>query len=247
MITNQESTQSISTGASFADSLRQLSESMQQASPLAADYQEPVKALFAAQLAKAAILKAEAPEALLAQMRLLRGRLLSRFLGQPQALLLTSMEGSAGRTFVGLNLALMMGVLPELRVLLVDATGGPGSLESQLDLEATRGLWGPDETTFWQAPGTQLCFAACGRQEKALGQWLDLAPLASRLPAWRQRFDVVIVDAPPLLATPEAEEMSRVCDAALVVVRREQTTFANMQDGLARLGNKPLAGFVLNS
>ena len=64
----------------------------------------------------------------------------------------------------------------------------------------------------------------------------------------RDRFDVVILDAPPLLPVTDAALLAAEADGALVVVRHGQTTADQLTHSLERLAAvdaKPL-GVVIN-
>jgi hypothetical protein len=64
-----------------------------------------------------------------------------------------------------------------------------------------------------------------------------------------ERFDVVLVDSPPLHTVADAAVLSKVTDSALLVVRAGRTTVADVQrstDLLDRVG-ATLAGAVLNA
>jgi polysaccharide biosynthesis transport protein len=65
---------------------------------------------------------------------------------------------------------------------------------------------------------------------------------------WREQFDHIVIDTPPVLAMTDAVRMSVDADSVILVIRAGQTTkdeFIRAQDLLLKV-NAGLTGFVLN-
>jgi Mrp family chromosome partitioning ATPase len=65
---------------------------------------------------------------------------------------------------------------------------------------------------------------------------------------WREQFDHIIIDTPPVLAMTDAVRMSVEADSVILVIRSGQITkaeFLRAQD-LLHTVRAPLTGFVLN-
>ncbi|SIS49055.1 GumC family protein [Phaeovulum vinaykumarii] len=120
-----------------------------------------------------------------------------------------------------------------------------------------------------QAPGTlvkvlarEMDFDAAVARDPQLGadvlvgEQPDINPadffaseaFAGFVAAMRERYDFVIIDAPPVLMAPDARIIARVADAVLLVVRWEKTTRHQLDEALAlfRAVNLPLTGLVLS-
>src|SRR5207249_6592269 len=65
---------------------------------------------------------------------------------------------------------------------------------------------------------------------------------------WREQFDHIIIDTPPVLPVADAVRMSVEADSVILVIRSGETVrddFLRAQDLLSKV-NARLAGFVLN-
>ncbi len=198
-----------------------------------------------------------APEACLQQFRQLRGRLfrlqetLARQRVACRSLFVTSPSPGEGKSFVAMNLALMMAVAPECRILLVDCNVRRPSFPAWFHIPAGEGLRDAMAGACWRSvsrrlPGTNLCVTGLGEQERSAQEPLDY----NRLRAWMNRveddFDWIVLDGPSLKESADAEMLSYAADRTLLVVRRGETTFEAMDHCLARIDDTMLAGVVLN-
>src|SRR5690606_19373370 len=64
----------------------------------------------------------------------------------------------------------------------------------------------------------------------------------------REQFDFIVIDTPPLLATTDALQLSRQCDAVIVTARAKQTRegeLTHVIESLEQVG-APVVGTVLN-
>jgi capsular exopolysaccharide synthesis family protein len=71
------------------------------------------------------------------------------------------------------------------------------------------------------------------------------AELVSEL---RERFDMLVIDTPPLLAVTDAALTGALVDGTLIVVRANKTEFQSLEAGVASLRRLrvPLLGIVMN-
>ncbi|MEO1719843.1 MAG: hypothetical protein AAFR23_06365, partial [Pseudomonadota bacterium] len=65
---------------------------------------------------------------------------------------------------------------------------------------------------------------------------LSSAPAYGLFDALRSQFDLVIVDAPPLLPVADARVLSDICDSALMVVKWRKTARGHVKQALRTLG-----------
>jgi capsular exopolysaccharide synthesis family protein len=149
----------------------------------------------------------------------------------------TSAHSGEGRTTAAVNLATAIAETG-CRVLLIDANRGKQALHEIFDA--------PDTTGFFQAlvqrDGlTAPVFAAgvpnlfimpAGPYKDAM---LDVASLRKVLDDLKDTYDVILVDAPPVLGHADARWLSRVCDGCVVVHDPRITTFHDAQTALDRL------------
>ncbi|MCP5027194.1 MAG: polysaccharide biosynthesis tyrosine autokinase [Actinomycetia bacterium] len=176
--------------------------------------------------------------------------------GAFRTLLVTSPQSGDGKSTVALNLAALAAHHSD-RVLIVDADLRRPSLQRTLGLENTTGLrsYLSGEAMFDEI-GTSVLIggaplgvipAGVGGHDPAelLRDWRagELMDKAANV------FDLVIIDAPPVLPVTDAVILARYCDAVIVVARAGQTSRNDLQNALKRLrgtGARP-AGVVLNA
>ncbi len=96
-------------------------------------------------------------------------------------------------------------------------------------------------------PDTQLYLATLSNAPRDLMDPLHYDKLSARLGQLGALFDWIILDGPPLLESPDAEIASLLADATLMVVRKQKTSFAEMDECTSRLAPGRLAGVVYNS
>jgi Mrp family chromosome partitioning ATPase len=62
----------------------------------------------------------------------------------------------------------------------------------------------------------------------------------------RERFEYIVLDSPPVDATPYYGRVEEVCDGVVVVVRPDHTHRSILSDALKRIPEQKLLGVVLN-
>ncbi len=178
---------------------------------------------------------------------------------RPSALVITSFNPGEGKTTVTGNLA---AVLAETgaRVLVIDADLHSPRIHDLFDLSNATGLTTllareqpPDSEQLdacVQATPLPGVFALAAGPRHPLGSGLlysrGLAPLFD---VCRQRFDIVLVDSPPLLQIPDARLLGRVADGVVLVARAERTTTDEVLAVRQRLADDgtPVLGTILNA
>ncbi|WP_250007727.1 polysaccharide biosynthesis tyrosine autokinase [Actinoplanes sp. M2I2] len=170
------------------------------------------------------------------------------------ALMLTAANPKEGTTAVACGLAIAMAETGA-RVLLVDANlrspgvgrylamdGGPGLT----DVLAGRAEIGD---VLRDPLGGRLTVLPPGDRRPDPGEVLASPRLAATVRELTTRFDVVLVDAPPLHGVADAAVLGKVTDGTLLVVRANRTRTVDVQrstDLLERIGAR-LVGAVLNA
>jgi capsular exopolysaccharide synthesis family protein len=171
----------------------------------------------------------------------------------PIVFTVTSPAISDGKSFVAANLALAFAESGR-RVLLMDADVRRGSLHRVLNLPRKPGLTDLLESGAPALDGIQstrdprLEFLACGRRIEAGPALLGSAGMERLLAAVRARYEVIIVDTPPLCAGADPFVMGTLTANLLVVLRTGRTDRALAEAKLDMLDYLPVRvlGAVLN-
>ncbi|MBI4889194.1 MAG: CpsD/CapB family tyrosine-protein kinase [Acidobacteria bacterium] len=203
------------------------------------------------------LMRREAPEAYLQQFRQLRSRLfrfqetLGRQRVDCRSLLVTSPSAGEGKSFVASNLALMMAVAPQCRILLADCNVHRPSFPERFHLREGAGLRNALAGAPWQSvsrrlKGTNLFVTGLGTQTSSSQEPLDYNKLKSWMDDVKKDFQWIILDGTSLEESPDAEMLSYATDRTLLVVRKGQTRFEEMDRCLSKIDDSLLAGVVFN-
>jgi capsular exopolysaccharide synthesis family protein len=170
-----------------------------------------------------------------------------------QILLVTSPEPGDGKTTTAVNLAITI-TLSGHKVLLIDADMRRPNGHHLLGMSRTPGLAevlsgkrvASDVLQSTVVDG--LSFLAAGTSSVPPTELLDTDRMQSLLAASAQRFDVVIVDTPPVLAATDPVVLAPHCDAVLVVASADQTdlrSLSQVSDTLGAVG-VAIGGVIFN-
>jgi polysaccharide chain length determinant protein (PEP-CTERM system associated) len=185
------------------------------------------------------------------QFRMIRTRLVELMRVRPiRSIMVTSTVPGEGKTWVATNLAFSMSCLPNLRVLLVDADLRGAGLGSLLKVNTKKGL------SDYLVNGTNLHSVRCQLEPNLAfvptRQWDDdSAKLLSsqRMHEFLEEsfrdHDLVVLDAPPVLALADAQVLTALVDAVILVVRAGWPPFDLARDAIALLKPK-IVGLVVN-
>jgi len=171
----------------------------------------------------------------------------------PSVIQVTSALPEAGKTTVSMNLAILLARLRK-RVLLVDADLRRPQIHSAMGLSGNTGL-GPllrNSVTFEEAVVSwanvpDLVILPAGPVILPDDTELLMWSFQYWIKRWREQFDHIIIDTPPVLPVADAIRMSVEADSVILVIRSGQTPrddFLRAQDLLSKV-NARLAGFVL--
>jgi receptor protein-tyrosine kinase len=170
-------------------------------------------------------------------------------------ILVTSAVPGEGKTFTALNLALSLAREPDIEVLLVDGDVAQPTLSASLGLTSRPGL-----TDAVADPARDLASIICPTNIDRLfvapaGARRDNSPelfasvrMTSLMEELAQRVvpGVVVFDSPPVLATNEAQVLSRYVGQILMVVRADQTEQRLVTEALGLLDRTKPVSAVLN-
>jgi capsular exopolysaccharide synthesis family protein len=159
---------------------------------------------------------------------------------RPRSLVITSAVPGEGKTSTATNLAIALAQTGQ-RVLLVDGDLRRPKVASVLGLERSVGLTtvlvGRSELqdSIQKHSDSGIYFLASGPIPPNPTEVLQSHAAQSLFDRLNQMFDMVIIDAPPLLPVSDAAIMARDVDGAILVVRHGKTTKDQLRQARLRL------------
>ncbi len=171
-----------------------------------------------------------------------------------RTLLFTSSTHEEGTTTVAMNFARLLAMNSDERVLVIEMNTRTPSLFWRLGLKKPEGVTHfmsggvPLSAVVQPAPGKDFDVIHAGEPEPARVQ-LNLEREFGRLVTEAHRsYDTVIVDAPPVVGSPETPPMSGAVDGVVLVVRCERTKREIVQRSIRVIEqmNGNALGVVLN-
>ncbi|MFZ1086557.1 MAG: polysaccharide biosynthesis tyrosine autokinase [Terracidiphilus sp.] len=154
--------------------------------------------------------------------------LLSNATSPPKTLLITSALPREGKTTTSINLAAVFSQ-KEQRVLLVDGDMRRADLYSSLGLPRGGGLSaalvGQDHRQFYahHKDLPNLFILPAGDRPPQPPDLLDSDRMRELLAIWRNEFDRVIIDAPPVIGLSDSVILATMADAVVLVLRANQS------------------------
>lgn len=217
--------------------------------------QEPLRP-DRARLAQAGIVAAGGAGEGLAELRMLASALLADVRGDPdpkaRVVVITSAHPGEGKTWTALNLALLLAADPDLRVILVDADAERRDAGRLLDAAEREGLAEllsgrlDAARAFLPVDVGRLLFVPAGRQAADLAGRLSGERTGRLLGALvSDPRTLVLVDTPPVLASPEAVALAAHAGRVLFVVEAGTTPRAEVERALAPLLRQTRVRLVL--
>lgn len=174
--------------------------------------------------------------------------------GMPRSLVVTSASPGDGKSSLACNLALVAAragrsvvvVDADLRKPMVASYFG---IQSPLGLtEVLSGRWSVDDA-LQGLPGERLAVLTSGAIPSIPSELVGSAAMADLIRGLEQRFDLVVIDSPPVLPVSDALLVGVHTGGIVVVVRMAETTRAAMRRALdaVRKVNATLLGVVANA
>jgi polysaccharide biosynthesis transport protein len=172
----------------------------------------------------------------------------------PQVILVTSAVSAEGKSFVSINLAVVLAQAGQ-QVLLVDADMRRPAINTYLGIPSNPGLSACLAGTIdsdavivkiEDIPGLHLLPA--GRTPPYPAEMLASEAFPRLVQRWRQQFRYIVIDTPPALAVTDSVVGARVADAVVLVARSEKTrrqSLTRARDLLAK-ARVHIAGVVVN-
>jgi capsular exopolysaccharide synthesis family protein len=146
---------------------------------------------------------------------------------KPLILAVTSPDASEGKTLVAANLGIAFSQLRR-RTLLIDADTRRGDIHELLELDRKPGLTdslaGAGQGSLIQESGySDLYFMGSGSRQTASPELLGQSRMQDLMASAKQRFDVIILDCPPMAAGGDAFVLGAHAGSVLLVLRSGST------------------------
>jgi polysaccharide biosynthesis transport protein len=184
---------------------------------------------------------------------LFRGIYTRAGIGAPDVVAVCSAIADEGKTTVSLGLAATLAQdFPDWRLLVVETNFAAPVLAADFGLEPGPGLAGcllDDVPLPTECRGTALAnlyLLPSGELPPAAGRVLRSGRMASAISRMRERFDVVVLDAPAILGDGDALPLLDLADGALFVVRAGATPTEAADKALGLIERDKIRGVVLN-
>lgn len=187
-------------------------------------------------------------------IRKLRRRV-EQHMGNRQVLMVTSLLENEGKSTVAVNLALSL-AQKHSRVLLIDCDLRKPACHNILDhkqfvcgiKEVLQGKANLSDAVI-RHQSTQLYLLLGKKGDQNVGDLITSQRMHILLDWARKNFDYVILDLPPMAAAADAEAMTALADASIMVVRQNEAVAPALNKAMAALEGQraKLLGCVLNN
>jgi protein-tyrosine kinase len=167
-----------------------------------------------------------------------------------KTVMVTSAVPREGKTLTAINLALTLSNSYARRVLLIDGDLRRPSVHEVLGISARKGLSDVLRGSRSGLPVVELSpllsVLPSGPPDQNPQAGLSSERMRTLLDAASKRFDWVILDTPPVALLSDAQIVSRLTQATVVVIRAGFTPFSLVEKAIAELGRECIIGTVLN-
>ena len=171
-----------------------------------------------------------------------------------RTILITSANHYEGKTTTAINLALAMSDLPQFRMLLLDSDLRFPSIHSRLGLMQSPGLTEILEGNVDLDSGMintekeNLKVISSGNLSSYPAELLESERLKDLLKELKPKFDLILIDSPPVIPYSDASVLSSQIDGVLLVVQSGKTHREDIQQVYATLRDNQanVLGVVLN-
>jgi polysaccharide biosynthesis transport protein len=211
--------------------------------------------VVAAVSARARLLPSATDPMLVEHYRRVRTKILQQREARPlRTLMVASASPQEGKTLTTLNLALSFALLPAFRVLVVEGDLRKGTIGEWLGVEpGLRGFGNLIEGSATlaeavvKADGIPLHFMMRGNSPISPAELLNAPGLHRHFHEMAARFDLVLVDSPPVNLFTDAQLIAAHADAVLLVARAFSTRAQAFERVVQELGPAKVIGAVLNA
>ena len=186
------------------------------------------------------------------QYRILRTKLLHH-IKRPQMILVSSAGSGDGKSITAINLAGVLSLRSESRVLLVDGDFRKPNVHVSLGIPEAPGLADilegrcePLEAIVATEEFPNLFLMAAGKPIDNPAELLQSSRWPSSAAWLKKQFRYIILDSPPIAAVADYDLLQSVCDGVIVVVRPDHTSRPACKRALESVPKDKLLGVLLN-
>ena len=171
---------------------------------------------------------------------------------QNNIILISSGSAAAGKSFIASNLAVVL-AQSEQKVLLIDADLRRGHLHKRLSMDLGAGLSdylsGSSEGVVRNSPIENLDFISRGSILPNPSELLMTQKFKDFLNTVSEKYDVVIIDTPPILAVTDASIVGRYAGTVMLVARYEVSTLREVHAAVDRfqINDIEVKGLIFNA
>jgi capsular exopolysaccharide synthesis family protein len=175
----------------------------------------------------------------------------------PRVVVISSAEQGDGKSVSTANLAAAFALGAQREVLVIDADLRRSTLAALWGLEPQRGLaevldgeCALEEALLRLEPFSKLCLLPAtgpGVKRRDAAELLQSPRWDAAVATLRQRFDFVLIDAPPIGAVADYELLQAKSDGVVVVVRPDHTCRASCWKALRAVPSGKLLGVMMNA
>ena len=169
-----------------------------------------------------------------------------------KAILFTSVGVGDGKSLTTANLSISISKELGERILLVDANLRAPSIHRLLGVGQENGLSEVLQGTVRASQAisrtdiSNFYIVTAGNRVENPTELLNTRKMSDFLALAKKHFDWVFLDSPSLMPEPDADLMSSMVDAVVLVTRISQSSASPLQDGIQMLQGRNVLGMVLN-
>lgn len=191
-------------------------------------------------------------EAAAERYRIIRTKLLHHP-QRPRLLCISSGGVADGKSVNAVNLAGVLALKQDCRVLLVDSDLRRSTLASMLGAAQAPGLadvlggavsW--REAIYCVAEAPNLYFMPSGQPSASPAELLDSTRWKETCEAFREHFHFVVIDSPPIGAVTDYELIQSACDGVIIIARQDHTNRKLLLASIESVPKERLIGVILN-
>lgn len=179
------------------------------------------------------------------------GLIFSNIDNPPKSILITSTNGSEGKTTLAINLAVALSQMD--KTLLIEMDLRKPAVGKDLGIKADMGLSDllsgkTDTNVFHQVEGApNLSVITCGTIPPNPMELISSKRFANLLHSLRDRFTHIVIDSPPTLPVSDSCVLAKMVDATIIAVKAEETKISMAKETITRLRkvNATITGVVL--
>jgi len=169
-----------------------------------------------------------------------------------KAILFTSVAVGDGKSLTTANVSISFSKEVGERVLLVDANLRAPSIHRMLGIGQENGL---SDVLQGTVAANQVIFrtnisnfyvVTAGNRVENPTELLNTRKMSDFLALGKKHFDWVFLDSPSLMPEPDADLMSSMVDAVVLVTRNSKSSASPLRDGIHMLQGRNVLGVVLN-